>query len=148
MHRWSRLLAILPFALPLVGASRPAAAGPDKIPPGLIDRVPPGIAAILAQESARLIAISETYVDALEVPGPADDVPLHPEVKRWTQQNYADPPRDDDPDELRASIAAEDLPGVITNRRWTVDPLREETFMIAEIVLDEFPSRSSSTSAS
>jgi hypothetical protein len=136
MHRWSRMLAILPFALPLVGAPRPAAAGPNQIPPGQIDRVPAGIAAILAQESARLIAISETYVDALEVPGPADAVLLHPEVKRWTQQNYADPPRNDDVDELRASVAAEDLPGVITNRRWTVDPLRQETFMIADIVLD------------
>ena len=82
MSRWLRLLAVLPFAVPLAGAPRPAAAGPPNIPPGQIDRVPAGIAAILAQESARLIAISETYVDALEVPGPADDVLLHPEVKR------------------------------------------------------------------
>ena len=131
MSRSSCMLAVLSLAI----AGGSAQAGPPQIPPGQLDRVPPGIAAILAHEAARLIAISETYVNALEVPG-AEGVLLHPDVKRWTQMNYADPPRNDDRDELLASIAAEDLPGVITNRRWTVDPLRQETFMIADIVLE------------
>ena len=44
-----------------------------------------------------------------------------------------------DRDELLESIAGEDLDGVITNRRWTVDVVRQETFMIADIVLDVLP---------
>ncbi len=107
---------------------------------GLADfsNIPPGVEKQLERQAEELIAISETYVDALTVPG-NEGVLLHPDVRRWTQQNIAEPPRNDDRDELLESIAEEDLDGVITNRRWTVDVVRQETFMIADIVLEGLP---------
>ncbi len=80
-----------------------------------------------------IIVVASTYLDAGLTNDDADGVLLAPDCKRWTQQSYRDPPRNDHAEGIRAGIRRGDERGIerIANRRWIVDG--DQAVVLADI---------------
>jgi len=80
-----------------------------------------------------IIAVASSYLDAGLTNDDAEGVLLAPDCRRWTQQNRAEPPRNDDAEGIRAGIRRGDEKGIerIDNRRWMVDG--NQALVIADI---------------
>jgi len=74
-------------------------------------------------EREKIIAVASTYLDAGLVNDDADGVRLAPDCRRWTQQSYHSPPRNQNAEEIRAGIRRGEEKGIfrIDRRRWIVD---------------------------